>query len=161
MNSFAQHLAADEEVICRTRLHPIALVGTATFALFVAGVVALIVSRNELTLRAIGYLCLGGLVAVLLGSFTALRRWRLTEFAVTPRRLLVRSGRRAVQGYEARTLSKVEVGETWLGRRLDYGTIDIADAQGPLASFRSVNHARALREALLRQVPSRARARAR
>src|SRR2546430_4795138 len=79
-------LAPGEQVVSRTRLHPVIFAGTATFAAFVLGAVALIVSRNELSPRTVALLWLAGVV-IGPGSLLPLYvRWRTSEFAVTDRR---------------------------------------------------------------------------
>src|SRR5207247_7461362 len=87
-----KHLAPGEQVVFRTRLHPVIFAGTATFAAFVLGAVALIVSRNELSPRTVALLWLAGVV-IGPGSLLPLYvRWRTSEFAVTDRRGLVKGG---------------------------------------------------------------------
>src|SRR2546428_13575836 len=79
-------LARGGRVVFRTRLHPVIFAGTAAFAAFVLGAVALIVSRNELSPRTVALLWLAG-VLVGPGSLLPLYvRWRTSEFAVTDRR---------------------------------------------------------------------------
>src|SRR5438552_16733811 len=79
-------LVPGEQVVFRTRLHPVIFAGTATFAAFVLGAVALIVSRNELSPRTVALLWLAGVV-IGPGSLLPLYvRWRTSEFAVTDRR---------------------------------------------------------------------------
>src|SRR6266403_1736009 len=53
MGYIEKHLAPGEQVVFRTRLHPVIFAGTAAFAAFVLGVVGLVVSRNELTARPV------------------------------------------------------------------------------------------------------------
>src|SRR2546428_13873113 len=79
-------LARGGRVVFRTRLHPVIFAGTAAFAAFVLGAVALIVSRNELSPRTVALLWLAG-VLVGPGSLLPLYgRWRTSGFAVTDRR---------------------------------------------------------------------------
>src|SRR2546426_6252639 len=79
-------LAPGEQVVFRPRLHPVIFAGTAAFAAFVLGAVALIVSRNELSPRTVALLWLAG-VLVGPGSLLPLYvRWQTSEFAVTDRR---------------------------------------------------------------------------
>src|SRR2546422_9499969 len=87
MGSTAKHLARGEQAVFRTRLHPVIFAGTAAFAAFVLGAVALIVSRNELSPRTVALLWLAG-VLVGPGSLLPLYvRWQTSEFAVTDRRV--------------------------------------------------------------------------
>src|SRR5207247_9148409 len=86
MGYIDKHLAPGEQVVFRTRLHPVIFAGTAAFAAFVLGAVALIVSRNELSPRTVALLWLAGVV-IGPGSLLPLYvRWRTSEFAVTDRR---------------------------------------------------------------------------
>src|SRR5437763_14932765 len=92
MGYIEKHLAPGEQVVFRTRLHPVILAGTAAFAAFVLGAVALIVSRNELSPRTVALLWLAG-VLVGPGSLLPLYvRWQTSEFAVTARRGVVKGG---------------------------------------------------------------------
>src|SRR5437667_11043634 len=92
MGYIDKHLAPGEQVVFRTRLHPVIFAGTAAFAAFVLGAVGLIVSRNELSPRTVALLWLAG-VLVGPGSLLPLYvRWRTSEFAVTDRRVLVQGG---------------------------------------------------------------------
>src|SRR5436309_16060309 len=96
MGYIDKHLAPGEQVVFRTRLHPVIFAGTATFAAFVLGAVALIVSRNELSPGTVALLWLAGVV-IGLGSLLPLYvRWRTSEFAVTDRRVLGQVGLRPV-----------------------------------------------------------------
>ncbi len=65
MGYIEKHLAPGEQVVFRTRLHPVIFAGTAAFAAFVLGVVGLIVSRNELTARTVALLWLAGVIIVI------------------------------------------------------------------------------------------------
>src|SRR2546428_5161866 len=85
-------LARGGRVVFRTRLHPVIFAGTAAFAAFVLGAVALIVSRNELSPRTVALLWLAG-VLVGPGSLLPLYvRWRTSEFAVTDRPVAAAGG---------------------------------------------------------------------
>src|SRR5438445_718367 len=90
MGYIEKHLAPGEQVVFRTRLHPVIFAGTAAFAAFVLGVVGLIVSRNELTARTVALLGLAGVI-IAMGSLLPLYvRWQTSEFAVTDRGVLVK-----------------------------------------------------------------------
>src|SRR2546429_4489898 len=86
MGYIDKHLAPGEQVVFRTRLHPVIFAGTATFAAFVLGAVALIVSRNELSPRTVALLWLAGVVIRPRSLLPLYVRWRPSEFAVTDRR---------------------------------------------------------------------------
>ena len=163
MGYIDNHLAPGEQVVFRTRLHPVIFAGTATFAAFVLGAVALIVSRNELSPRTVALLWLAGVV-IGPGSLLPLYvRWRTSEFAVTDRRVLVKVGLLSVHTLEV-LLPKVEaigVDQTIGGRLLGYGTLRIVGTGGTVEEFARVAHPQALREAVVRQAPRSTAARAR
>ena len=86
---------ADEEIVFRTRLHPMVLGSTLGFAAFVVGVVVLIVARNELPPPAVARLWAAGGVVILLALAPPLARWWTSEFAVTRRRTPTSTSARA------------------------------------------------------------------
>src|SRR6266516_1612082 len=90
MGYIDKHLAPGEQVVFSTRLLPVIFAGTATFAAFVLGAVALIVSRNELSPRTVALLWLAGVVIGPGSLLPPCVRWRNYEFAVTARRVLVK-----------------------------------------------------------------------
>jgi uncharacterized membrane protein YdbT with pleckstrin-like domain len=153
MGYIDKHLAPGEQVVFRTRLHPVIFAGTAAFAAFVLGAVALIVSRNELAPRTVALLWLAGVV-IGPGSLLPLYvRWRTCEFAVTDRRVLVKLGMLSVHTLEL-LLPKVEaigVDQSIWGRLLGYGTLRIVGTGGTVEAFARVAHPQALREAVVRQ----------
>jgi uncharacterized membrane protein YdbT with pleckstrin-like domain len=163
MGYIDRHLAPDEQVVFRTRLHPVIFAGTAAFAVFVLGVVALIVSRNELAARTVALLWLAG-VLIAVGSLLPLWvRWRTSEFAVTDRRVLVKVGLLSVHTLEL-LLPKVEaigVDQPIAGRLLGYGTLRIVGTGGTVEAFARVAQPQALREAVVRQSPPSPAARTR
>lgn len=144
---------ADDEVVFRTRLHPMVLGSTVGFAAFVVFVVALIVTRNELPAATVARLWAAGVVVILLALAPPLARWWTSEFAVTRRRLLVRVGlvrgpRLAVPLGE---IEELEVEEpTLAGRLLGYATLRVVPARGPEEVFPRVAAAQALHDALVR-----------
>src|SRR5947208_12712937 len=137
MGYIDKHLAPGEQVVFRTRLHPVIFAGTAAFAAFVLGAVALIVSRNELAPRTVALLWLAG-VLVGPGSLLPLYvRWRTSEFAVTDRRVLVKVGLLSVHTLVV-LLPKVEaigVDQTVGSRLLGYGTVRIVRNGGAVEAF--------------------------
>ena len=155
MGYIEKHLAPGEQIVFRTRLHPVIFASTVAFALFVLGVVALIVSGNELAAETVALLWLAG-VLIALGSLAPLYvRWRTSEFAVTDRRVLVKVGLLSVHTLEL-LLPKVEaigVDQTVWGRLLGYGTLRITGTGGTVEGFARVAHPLALREAVVHQAP--------
>jgi hypothetical protein len=147
-----------EEVLFRARLHPVALAGTLGFAAFVVGVTALIVLRNELPAATVVRLWTVAALVVVAASLPPFLRWRTTELAVTSRRVVagVRVLRRRTVEVPLRDLEAVAVDQTLGGRLLGYGTVHLLGRGGTVESFPRVAAAERLREAILRQVPSRA-----
>jgi uncharacterized membrane protein YdbT with pleckstrin-like domain len=160
-----ERLEDDEQVVFRTRFHPIVLAGTIEFSAFVIGIVALIVVRNELTPDTIRLLWLAAAVVVASGMVSPLLRWRTSTFVVTNRRMLVRTrmGLFSVQAVESplSSIGEVEVKEPLVGRLLGYGTLRLVDRSGRAEAFRRVAHPQGVRDALRRQVARHGRARAR
>src|SRR5213593_3238064 len=163
MGYIDKHLGPGEQVVFRTRLHPVIFAGTAAWAVFVLGVVALIVSRNELATRTVALLWLAGVV-IGPGSLLPLYvRWRTSEFAVTDRRVLVKVGLLSVHTLEV-LLPKVEaigVDQPLAGRLLGFGTLRIVGTGGTIEEFERVARPDALREAVVRLAPASPAARAR
>src|SRR5213593_1764708 len=163
MGYIEKHLAPGEQVVFRTRLHPVIFAGTAAFAAFVLGVVGLIVSRNELTARTVALLWLAGVI-IAIGSLLPLYvRWQTSEFAVTDRRVLVKVGLLSVYTLEL-LLPQVEaigVDQTIGGRLLGYGTLLIIGTGGTVEKFARVAQPHARPEAVVRKAPPTTAARTR
>src|SRR5207244_10666632 len=163
MGCIERRLAPGEQVVFRTRLHPVIFAGTAAFAAFVLAVVGLIVSRNELTARTVALLWLAGVI-IAIGSLLPLYvRWQTSEFAVTDRRVLVKVGLLSVHTLEL-LLPKVEaigVDQTIGGRLLGHGTLRIAGPGAPGETLGRVAQPQALRDAVVRQAPPATAARTR
>jgi uncharacterized membrane protein YdbT with pleckstrin-like domain len=164
MRSLDQELAFGEEVLFRTRLHPVIFAGTAFFAACVVGAVVLIIARNELSAETVRTLWLAAALVVAVSFAPLLVRWWTSEFAVTGgRRLLVQTG--LVRG---RTLAlpltrpdSIQVSQTFWGRRLGYGTVTLLDKGVLVAEYQRVASVSRLREAAARQTPASGLARAR
>lgn len=146
-------VAGDERVVFETRLHPVCLVGAATFAACVAGATALIVHRNPLTPTTILQLWLAALVVIGLGVAAPLVRWWSSRFAVFTDRLTIRSGglRRQQIEIPLARLADITVTPGMLGELLGYGTIRVVPAGEPAEVFTRVAAPAALRDAVLRQ----------
>ena len=155
MSYIDRHLAPGEQVVFRTRLHPVIFAGTLTFAAFVLAAVTLIVNRNELAGQTVLLLGVAG-VLIVLGSLAPLwLRWKSSEFAVTDRRVLVKVGLLSVHTLEL-LLPKVEaigIDQTIWGRMLGYGTLRVTGTGGTVEAFARVAHPQGLREAVVRQAP--------
>jgi membrane protein YdbS with pleckstrin-like domain len=164
MRDVEQQRAPEEEVVVfRTRLHAVVFAGTAGFATFVLGVVALIVARNELASETVRTLWLVGAGVVALTFVSPCLRWRRSEFAVTTRRLVVRVGALARDRFELplRDVAKVGVERPLAGRLLGYGTLWVVGPDGVLESFPRVAAVEGLRAAVQRQGAGSGRAPAR
>jgi len=154
MGYIDKHLAPGERVVLRTRLHPVIFAGTVAFAAFVLGVVALIVSRNELAARTVALLWLAGVLVALGSLLPPYVRWQTSEFAVTDRRVLVKMGLLSVHTLELPLAqARIEVEPTIGGRLLGYGTLRIVGTEGTDEAFARVARPQAVREAVVRQAP--------
>jgi uncharacterized membrane protein YdbT with pleckstrin-like domain len=146
-------LQPGEQLIFRTRLHPVMFSGTVGFTAFVTAIAALIIARNELAGDTIALLCLAAAVVVVSAWVSPLLRWRASEFAVTSRRLIVRGGllRAYTLDFPLPEVREVAVEETLGGRLLDYGTVEVVRTKGEAEAFPRVAQAKALRDAAKRQ----------
>ena len=163
MGYIERHLAPEEQVGFRTRLHPVIFAGTATFAACVIGATALIVSRNDLAPETVRLLWLGAAAVILVSFAPPYVRWRTSEFAVTNRRVLVKVGLLSIHTVEL-LLPKVEaigVDQTLAGRVFGYGTLRIVGTGGTVEAFPRVGRPLALREAVVQYEPGSPVSRAR
>jgi uncharacterized membrane protein YdbT with pleckstrin-like domain len=163
MDAIQRQLEAGEQMVFRTRLHAVALAGTAGFAAFVLGTVALIVARNELAGQTIRLLWLAGVVVIVLGAVPPYLRWRAAAFAVTSQRVIVRLGLRSRHMFmlPLAEVTSVAVERPLGGRLLGYGTLRVATADGGADAFSRVARPEAFRDALLGQLPGKRRGRER
>jgi uncharacterized membrane protein YdbT with pleckstrin-like domain len=158
-----KHLGPEEQVVFRTRLHPVVFAGTVGFAAFVAAATALIILRNDLSRQTVGLLCLSAAGAVVVSFVSPFVRWRTSEFAVTTSRVLVKMGLVSVHTIEL-LLPKVEaiaVDQTLGGRLFGYGTLRIVGTGGTVEAFPRVARPEGLREAVLQGAPRSAAVRRR
>ena len=163
MAALDQHLAPDEAVVLRTRLHPVVFGNAASFALFTLAVVVLIVARNDLTPRTIGLLWLGAAAVVAVSFVPPVLRWRASAFAVTNRRVLAQVGifsRRVIEAPLGRGAGVRIEQNTW-GRLFDYATLALVGPDGAIESFPQVARASALRDATARRAGASSAARGR
>lgn len=163
MGYVEKHLAPDEVVAFRTRLHPVMLAGTVTSMACVVGATILIIARNDLAAETIRLLWLATAGIVLVSLVPPFLRWRSSEFAVTNRRVLVKVGLVSIHSVEL-LLPQVEaigVDQSVVGRLFGYGTLRIAGTGGTVEVFPRVSRPEGLREAVVRQAPRSPAARAR
>jgi uncharacterized membrane protein YdbT with pleckstrin-like domain len=152
MSYVDRHLAQGEQVVFRTRFHPVVLGSTALFAAFVVGVTVLIVARNELAAETVGLLWLAAAVIAVAALTPPWVRWRTSEFAVTDRRVVAKVGVVRVHALELPLArAEIEVEPTFAGRLFGYGTLEIREGGGTGEAFPRVSRPDALREALARQ----------
>jgi hypothetical protein len=163
MRHVDRHLGPGEQVVFRTRLHPVVFAGSIGFALFVAGATVLIIARNELAPATIRWMVLSALAIIVVSAAPTGVRWWASDFAVTNRRLLARVGLRKADVVEvsAPGPTAVLVEQTLVGRLLGYGTVRLAAGAGHAEVFPRVAHATALREAYVRERATGAATRAR
>ncbi len=164
MAALDQHVAPDEAVVLRTRLHPVVFGNAVSFALFAVAVVVLIVTRNDLTARTIGLLWLGAAGIVAVSFVPPVLRWRAAAFAVTNRRVLAQVGIFSPRVIEA-PLGRgagVRLEQNMWGRLFDYATLALVGPDGAVESFPQVARAAALRDTTARRatVSSAARGKA-
>jgi hypothetical protein len=152
MRHVDRHLGPGEQVVFRTRLHPVVFAGSLGFALFVAGATALIIARNELAPSTIRWMLLAALAIIVVSAAPTALRWWASDFAVTNRRLLARVGLRRADVVEVSGPgpSAVLVEQTLVGRLLGYGTVRLAAGGAHAEVFPRVARAVALREAYVR-----------
>lgn len=144
MPSVERLLAPDERVVFRTGLHPGMLLGGAgSFALFVTLVATLLIVNNDkpldFDLRVVGF----AVAAAAAGAVLPLCRLFRTVLAVTPRRLLVRSGalRSRLLAFPLERPDVVDVQRSWAGERVPWATVVAVTPQGEVYAFGHVARA--------------------
>jgi uncharacterized membrane protein YdbT with pleckstrin-like domain len=146
----------------QTRFHPVVLSGAIWFAISVAGVVALIIARNDLAAGPTRQLVAAGVLVALLGFVAPIVRWRRSELAVTSEGLRLRTGflRTHTTLLPHDRVEAVEARATVVGRLLDYGTVRIVGSDGTYEELPRVARAAAFRDAALAASPGSRRRRA-
>jgi len=132
MGYIDQHLAQGERVIQRAYLHWIIFVWPAIFALYAIIGLATPTSTPGFVLAII-------FLAVLTGAL-ALLNYYTSEFALTDRRLIAKTGiisRKSVELLLAKVES-IQVDQSVLGRLLGYGTITVVGTGGGRTPFRRI-----------------------
>jgi uncharacterized membrane protein YdbT with pleckstrin-like domain len=130
-----QLLAPGEQVLLRTRRHPLVLLRAATPALIGAaglillGYSLLLQPTNQARMVGIG----GGLLAFGIGVallLPPLLRWRNEEYLITDRRVIQSEGvlHKRVLDSSLNKINDVLLTQSLLGRLLDFGTLEILTA---------------------------------
>ena len=161
MGYIEKHLISGEQVLCRTRLHWVAVL----FPLL-AGIVAAIGGLFCLYLSAANrpdgtadsrLWAIAGAALLVLGGMTAasaLLKRNAIEMAVTNRRILIKSGilsRRTIELLPSRVESIV-ITEPFFGRMLGYGTVVIRGTGGTPEPFTMIAHPTEFRRQVLEQI---------
>ena len=137
------NLLPGEQVVYQTRLHPIIYVWPALIVL--AGIVAGIAAGPIAGLAVLGV----GLVALL----GACIRQLSSEFAITTRRLIIKTGwisRRTIE-LNMSKVESVEVAQDIIARIFNYGTITVIGTGGTREPFALINDPLGFRRAVQSQ----------
>jgi membrane protein YdbS with pleckstrin-like domain len=142
--------AGSEAVMFRTGLHPMSMASALSLAAFIGLVGALIILHNDLAAGSevrVVVVCLALAAAALLGP---VRRLRRSAIAVTPGHLEMRLGawRPRTTNIPVREIRAWDVTTGRLGRRLDFGTLQVAATDDTFVVVHHVRAPQALRAAL-------------
>jgi uncharacterized membrane protein YdbT with pleckstrin-like domain len=134
MSYVEQNLVSGERILYRAHLHWKTFVSSGlVFLLFLTG--AILFARNDNTTGAAIILVIGAVPVA--GAYL---RYRCSEFAVTDKRVLIKTG--IIRRHTLETLlSKVEnisVEQGLLGRLLDYGTIQVTGTGATRETFADI-----------------------
>ena len=162
MSYVEQNLISGEQVLYKTGLHWIVLVGPAIVACFFGlpglfmpiGAIATLRDKNTQGMGVVGFvlLILAGL-CILVGYLTRIG----TEMAVTNKRILIKTGLLSRRTFEL-LLSKVEsigVQEGLLGRMLGYGSVVVRGTGGTPEPFSKISHPLEFRRQVQQQIEQR------
>jgi len=153
-----KNLISGETVAYRARLHWILFVKPLLIAIVVVGVVAGIFYAadlfNSLSGQTAALIWVGVLVIAAIPLLSTLMTWRSAEFAVTNKRVILKTG--FVQSKTAEMfLNKIEsvgVDQSISGRILGFGTIVIRGTGGSLEPFHRVSHPLRFRNEIQEQI---------
>ncbi|HZD57448.1 MAG TPA: PH domain-containing protein [Anaerolineales bacterium] len=140
MGYVEQNLMPGEQVVLKAKLHWAMFLGPAIIAGI--GFLLLMASAASRTEATAGISCLAGLVFLLglVYAFRAVISYFTTEFAVTNKRVLAKTGLLRRRSLEL-LLGKVEsigVSQPILGRILNYGTIVVVGTGGTKEGFPNI-----------------------
>jgi hypothetical protein len=144
MASVERLLTPDERVVFRTGLHPGLLIGGAgSFAVFVALVATLLIVNNDKPVAFDLQVVAVAIVVAGLGAVLPLCRLFRTVLAVTPQRLLVRSGalRSRLLAFPLERPDVVDLQRGWAGERVPWATVVAVTPQGEVYAFGHVANA--------------------
>jgi membrane protein YdbS with pleckstrin-like domain len=151
MASREESRAGSDAVLFRTGLHPVSTASALSLAGFIGFVGALIILHNEqLTYATDVRVVLACLALGALALIGPIRRLQHSAIAVTPGHLELRLGawRPRTTDIPVRDIRSVDVRTGQLGRRLDFGTLQVAAADDTFVVVHHVRAPHALRAAL-------------
>ena len=162
MSYVEQNLIAGEQVLYKTGLHWIVLVGPIILACFfgLPGLFMLIASIATLSDKSTSGMGPAGFVLLLLAGVCVLLGYlkrRGTEMVVTNKRILIKTGLVSRKTFEL-LLSKVEsigVQEGLLGRMLGYGSVVVRGTGGTPEPFSTIAHPLEFRRQVQQQIEQR------
>lgn len=134
MDYIRRVLLEDEQILVRTRLHWLSLLGgmgkeILIVVALIAGYLAVRFLADEKGLYvAVGFGAIA--IVVVLSASVDVVRWRSTQFLVTDRRVVSCRGILSKEVLDS-SLSKINdvlLRQTWIGRVFDFGTIEILTA---------------------------------
>lgn len=145
MSYVEKHLMVGEGVVYRTRLNTIVFVGP-VIALFVA-----FMSLSNEESRPFGVLFL---LAGLIAGSAAFINFKTSEFAVTTKRVILKTGfiRRCSQEILLSKIEGVQVNQGIIGRILGYGSVIIGGTGGARDPYHRINDPLGLRRAVQEQI---------
>ena len=156
MDYIKKMLAANEEVLFRTRRHWFVLFGAmfreflVLFALAVAGV---LLTTMALPIAPWAWIVLGAVgIIVLITMLINAARWSNQEFLVTNRRVIHSSGiiNKSILDSSLSKINDVILTQSWMGRMFGYGTIKILTASDEVINLLDrIRHPIELKRAML------------
>jgi uncharacterized membrane protein YdbT with pleckstrin-like domain len=162
MSYIESNLVAGEQVIYKTRLHWIVMLGHVLLGCLLFALPGAILLYYAFTLHSMdttlkhvmdaagAALLVCGLIAILMGIV----RRSATEMAVTNRRVVVKTGLASRRTIEMllNKVETIEVQETALGRLMGYGTVVLVGTGGSTEPFHKVAHPLEFRGAVQQQI---------
>ena len=151
MGYIEKNLMADEKVVYRTHLHPVVYIGAVLL-----GVVALPAAIVVPVAETMSRLKIAGLILLVAGGwFSWIKVIVITsEFAVTTKRVLIKTGFIARDAWEMHLLriEGVQIEQGFLGRMLNFGTVTIRGVGGSSDPFTNISNPLEFRRAVTGQM---------